>query len=109
MSFLGCRFDYDLRIRSGRFRNVSGTINHILCNLVGETVAESMVPTKTLLRNLQERVVREIRMSRALRRELDTESRCFLTGHEGETPDTVKCGTYLLSTTSPLKTSMIQG
>ena len=40
------------------------------------------------------RVVREIRMLRAMRRVLETESRSTLCGHEGGTPDTAKGWTY---------------
>ena len=39
---------------------------------------------------VQERVVRQIRMLRAMWRELETGLRPLLTGHEGETPDTAK-------------------
>ncbi len=35
---------------------------------------------------MQERVVREIRMLRVMRRELETESRTSLAGHEGGNP-----------------------
>ena len=34
--------------------------------------------------------MREIRMLRAMRRALETESRSFLNGHEGRSPDTAK-------------------
>ena len=39
---------------------------------------------------VQERVVRQIRTLRAMRRELETESRMLLHGHEGETLETAK-------------------
>ena len=39
---------------------------------------------------VQERVVRQIRMLRAMWRELETGLRHLLPGHEGETPDTAK-------------------
>jgi hypothetical protein len=41
-------------------------------------------------RSVQERIVREIRSLRAMRRELETEPRRVLTGTKGETPDTAK-------------------
>jgi hypothetical protein len=46
------------------------------------------------MRSVQERVVREIRTLRAMRRELETELQCVLIGHDGENPGHSQGFTY---------------